>query len=301
MRILVSGASGLVGQALLPALRAEGHAVVRMVRPGGKGSAGDVAWDPRSALVDASAMEGADAIVHLSGASVAAGRWSRGRKAVLRTSRVGSTRVLVDALSQLRRKPRVLVSASAVGYYGDRGSEILTEASPAGTGFLALLSRDWEAEAARAQLSGIRTVMLRFGVILSARGGALSRMLLPFRFGVGGRFGNGRQWMSWITLEDSVGIIRAALSDERLTGPVNAVSPNPLQNAEFTHIVASALKRPAIFPAPAFALRLLLGEMADALLLASQRVQPTHLLALHYPFRSDTFAPALRALLNVPA
>jgi len=301
MRILVSGASGLVGQALLPALRAEGHTAVRMVRPGGKGSAGDVGWDPRSALVDASAMEGADAIVHLSGASIAAGRWSPGRKAVLRSSRVGSTRVLVDAVSQLRRKPRVFISASAIGYYGDRGSEILTEASHAGTDFLALLSRDWEAEAARAQLSGIRTVMLRFGIILSARGGALPRMLLPFQFGVGGRFGTGQQWMSWITLEDSVGIIRAVLSDERLTGPVNAVAPNPLQNAEFTRVVAAVLRRPAIFPAPAFALRLLLGEMADSLLLASQRVQPTRLLASNYPFRSDTFAPALRGLLNLPA
>jgi len=298
MRILVSGASGFVGQVLVAALRAEGHRVARLVRPGAEVSAGDVAWNPGSAAADVASMEGADAVVHLSGASIAGGRWTARRKALLQSSRIGSTRVLVDLISQLRQKPRVFVCASAVGYYGDRGGEILTEASSVGTDFLALLARDWEAEASRAQLSGIRTVMLRSGIILSAQGGALPRMLLPFRFGVGGRFGSGKQWMSWITLEDSINVIRTALMDERLAGPVNVVAPNPLQNVEFVRTVADVLNRLAIFPAPAFALRLLLGEMAEPLLLASQRVQPARLLSLGFAFRHRDFAAALRHLLG---
>ena len=298
MKILISGASGFVGQALVHALRADGHTVARMVRPGGEVSPGDVSWDPMSATSDVSAMEGADAVVNLSGASIAAGRWTQERKATLRSSRIGCTRVLVDTLLQLQHKPRVFLSASATGYYGDRAGEVLTEASPPGTDFLALLARDWEGEAVRAQHGGIRTVLLRFGIILSAHGGALPKMLLPFKFGAGGRFGSGQQWMSWIGLEDSIGIIRAALSDERLSGPVNVVAPHPIQNIEFTRIVAAAVRRPAIFPAPAFALRLLLGEMADPLLLASQRVLPERLLSLGYSFRSDDFATALRALLD---
>lgn len=298
MKILISGASGFVGQALVHALRAEGHTVARMVRPGGEVSPGDVSWDPMSATSDVSAMEGADAVVNLSGASIAAGRWTQERKATLRSSRIGCTRVLVDTLLQLQHKPRVFLSASATGYYGDRAGELLTEASPPGTDFLALLARDWEAEAVRAEHGGIRTVLLRFGIILSAHGGALPKMLLPFKFAAGGRFGSGRQWMSWIGLEDSIGIIRAALTDERLSGPVNVVAPHPLQNVEFTRIVAAAVRRPAIFPAPAFALRLLLGEMAGPLLLASQRVLPERLLSLGYSFRCDDFATTLRTLLH---
>jgi uncharacterized protein (TIGR01777 family) len=297
MKILISGASGFVGQALVHALRAEGHTVARMVRPGGEVSPGDVSWDPMSATSDVSAMEGADAVVNLSGASIAAGRWTQERKAALRSSRIGCTRVLVDTLLQLQRKPRVFISASATGYYGDRAGELLTEASSPGTDFLALLARDWEGEAVRAEHGGIRTVILRFGIILSAHGGALPKMLLPFKFGAGGRFGSGQQWMSWIGLEDSIGIIRAALTDERLSGPVNVVAPHPLQNIEFTRIVAAAVRRPAIFPAPAFALRLLLGEMAGPLLLASQRVLPERLLSLGYSFRFDDLATTLRALL----
>jgi uncharacterized protein (TIGR01777 family) len=297
MKILISGASGFVGQALVSALRAEGHTVARMVRPGGEVSPGDVSWDPMSATSDVSAMEGADAVVNLSGASIAGGRWTQERKATLRSSRIGCTRVLVDTLLQLQRKPRVFLSASATGYYGDRAGELLTEASSPGTDFLALLARDWEGEAVRAEHGGIRTVILRFGIILSAHGGALPKMLLPFKFGAGGRFGSGQQWMSWIGLEDSIGIIRAALTDERLSGPVNVVAPHPLQNLEFTRIVAAAVRRPAIFPAPAFALRLLLGEMAGPLLLASQRVVPERLLSLGYSFRCDDFASTLRALL----
>jgi uncharacterized protein (TIGR01777 family) len=233
----------------------------------------------------------------LSGASIAEGRWTGKRKAILRSSRVDSTRVLVDTLASLRRKPRVLVSASAIGYYGNRADEILTESSAQGTDFLSLLARDWEAEAMRAESSGVRTVLLRFGVILSATGGALPMMLMPFRYGVGGRLGSGKQWISWITLEDAVGIVRAAVFNEQLSGPVNVVTPNPVTNSEFTRIVAATLHRPAIFPAPAFALRLALGEMADALLLASQRVVPERLIAIPYPFRFADLSAALQAIL----
>jgi uncharacterized protein len=197
----------------------------------------------------------------------------------------------------IRRKPRVFVSASAIGCYGDRGDEILTESNAIGTDFLSLLVRDWEAEATRAEVSGIRTVLLRFGVILSSEGGALPQMLVPFKFGLGGRLGSGKQWMSWIALEDAVGIICSAIASENLAGPLNVVAPNPLTNADFTRIAAAVLHRPAIFAAPAFALRVALGEMAGALLLASQRVIPERLLAARYAFRLPEFESALRAIL----
>ncbi|HXQ27279.1 MAG TPA: TIGR01777 family oxidoreductase [Candidatus Acidoferrales bacterium] len=298
MKILISGGSGLVGKAVTTALCDDGHAVARLVRPGGAASAGDIRWDPMSASADLSAIEGTDVVINLSGAGIGNGRWTPVRKATLRSSRVDTTRVLVEALARLRRKPRVFVSASATGYYGDRGDEILTEASGPGTDFLALLARDWEAEAMRAGSMGIRTVVLRFGVILTAKGGALSQMLMPFRLGVGGRFGSGNQWMSWIALEDAVEIVRSAVLNERFAGPLNVVAPNPVRNSEFTRIVAAALHRPAIFPAPAFALRIVLGEMADALLLASQRAVPERLLATGYTFRFADFAAALRAILK---
>jgi uncharacterized protein (TIGR01777 family) len=243
-------------------------------------------------------MEGTDAVVHLSGASIANGRWTAERKAILRSSRIDSTRVLVDAMMHLRQKPRVFVSASATGYYGDRADEVLTESSEPGTDFLALLARDWEAEATRAEFGGIRTVRLRFGIILSADGGALPKMITPFKFGLGGRLGSGNQWMPWIVLEDAVGIAHAAIADERFAGVLNVVAPNPLRNTEFTRAVASTLHRPAIFAAPAFALRIALGEMAEPLLLSSQRVIPEKLLAIGYPFRFVDLAAALPALLH---
>jgi uncharacterized protein (TIGR01777 family) len=298
MKILISGASGLVGRALAGDLRAQRHQVARLVRPGSAASADDISWDPSAATVDVSAMEGADAVVHLSGASVAGGRWTPARKALLRSSRIDTTRVLVDALASLRQKPRVFVCASAIGCYGDRGDEILTESSAIGTDFLALVVRDWEAEAARAEICGIRTVELRFGVILSAEGGALAAMLRPFKFGMGGRLGSGKQWMSWISLEDAVGVVCSAITDEQLTGPLNVVAPNPLRNAEFTRITAAVLHRPAILATPAFALRIALGEMADGLLLASLRVMPERLLATGYQFRSPELELALRAILD---
>jgi hypothetical protein len=251
-----------------------------------------------SRTVDVAAIEGADAVVHLSGASIAQVRWTRARKEILRISRIGSTSLLVDSMARLRQKPRVFLSASAIGYYGDCGDEILTEMSSPGTDFLAGLARDWEAEAMRAQWIGIRTVILRFGVILSREGGALPRMLRPFKLGVGGRLGSGRQWMSWIALDDVVGIVRAAIANEELKGRLNVVAPCPIPNAEFTRVLASILHRPAIFPAPAFVLRLMLGEMADALLLASQRVRPERLLAAGYTFRHENMESALRAILE---
>ncbi|MGC1830980.1 MAG: TIGR01777 family oxidoreductase [Candidatus Acidiferrales bacterium] len=297
MKILISGASGMVGAALTKAFRAEGLTVAHLVRPGGAASNGAIRWDPATGTVDASAMEGADAVVNLNGASVAGGRWTPERKAILRASRVDATRALVNALARLRRKPRVLVSASAVGYYGDRSDEILTESSGAGAGFLAELARDWEAEAMRAEASGIRTVLARFGVVLSAEGGALPRMLTPFRMGAGGRLGSGKQWMPWIALEDAIGAIRFVIANAQVSGAVNVVAPNAVRNAEFTRTLAHALRRPAIFPAPAFALRLVLGEMADELLLASQRARPERLLAAGYAFRFDSLDAALHTIL----
>jgi uncharacterized protein (TIGR01777 family) len=297
MKILISGASGLAGTALTKSFRAERHTVAHFVRPGGAASPGDIAWNPARASVDVAAMEGADAVVHLSGASIGDGRWTAARKAALRSSRVDSTRLLVDALGKMRRKPSAFLCASAIGYYGNRGDEILTEESERGIGFLPLLARDWEAEAIRAEEIGIRTVRMRFGVILSAEGGALPQMIVPFKFGVGGRLGSGKQWMSWIALEDVVGITRAMIADERFHGAINVVAPEPVQNEGFTRVLAHVLHRPAIFPAPAFALRLAFGEMADALLLVSQRVRPARLAAAKYAFQCANLEAALRGIL----
>jgi uncharacterized protein len=295
MKILISGASGLVGTALTGALRAEGHTVAHFVRPGSAQAEGDVRWDPDKALVDLTAMEAAHAVVCLNGASIAGGRWTKARKQVLSDSRIHPVRLLVQSFERLKQKPRVFLCASAIGYYGSRGDEILTEASSGGTDFLSELCRQWQAEAMQAQGHGIRTACLRFGVILSIRGGALKQMLPPFKIGVGGRLGDGRQWMSWIALDDVVGSIRFTIDNESISGPVNVVAPRPVQNAEFTRVLASMLHRPAIFPAPAFVLRLALGELADALLLSSQRVEPERLAAARYSFRFNHIEPALRA------
>src|SRR5712692_11722559 len=296
MKVLVSGSSGLVGTALCRALQADGHSVIRLVRPGGSALAGDVRWDPTTGELDLAAAEGAAAVVHLAGASIAGGRWNEARKRVLRDSRVDATRRLVTALSQLKARPAVLVSASAIGYYGDRGDEKLTEQSAPGNDFLAQVARDWEAEALRAEQAGIRTACLRFGVILAANGGALAKMLPPFRMGVGGKIGSGQQWMSWLTLDDAVGILRHVLGDAKLRGAVNGVSPSPARNADFTRTLGQAVRRSTIFPMPAFAARLAFGEMADALLLSSQRVLPERLQAAGYVFRHPDLAGALQAV-----
>jgi uncharacterized protein (TIGR01777 family) len=297
MRIIISGASGLVGTALTRVLRADAHTVLHLVRARKEISPTEIRWDPLSAQVDVPAMEGADAVVHLSGASISEGRWTAARKEVLRSSRIDSTRILVDSLARLRQKPAVFVSASAVGYYGNRGDEILTESAGPGNDFLSLLARDWEAESVRAAQPGIRTVILRFGVILSPGGGALPQMIRPFKFGAGGRLGSGRQWMSWIALEDAIEIIRSSISNPAWDGAFNVVASEPVQNSQFAEIVGRVLHRPAIFPAPAFVLRLALGEMADALLLASQRAVPERLLQSGYRFRLADLETALRAML----
>ena len=297
MKIAISGASGFVGTSLTRALRVHGDDVRPIVRAGDKQQAGDIHWDPTSAFVDMAALEGTDAVLHLSGAGIADKRWSDERKRVLRSSRIDTTRVLVDAISRLQQKPKVFVCASAIGIYGDRDDEILTETSPHGPDFLSLLARDWEAEATRASHAGIRTVMLRFGIILDAHGGALPVMMRPFHFGVGGKLGSGKQWMSWIALEDVVEIIRAAIAKPELNGPMNVVSPNPVRNEEFTRILAHAMHRPALLPALAFALRLALGEMADALLLSSQRVQPSRLDSIGYTFRFSDLDTCIKTIL----
>jgi uncharacterized protein (TIGR01777 family) len=299
MRILVSGSTGFLGSSLIDVLEREGHTILRLVRPDTSKRAASgapaqtVRWDPVGGQIDAKAAEGADALIHLAGASIADGRWNAARKNLLRTSRIEATRHLIEALSKLQRPPRVIVASSAIGYYGNRGDETLTETTAPGGDFLSALCREWEAESARGTEFGAHVVMLRFGIILASHGGALARMALPFKMGAGGRIGSGRQWMSWLTLPEAVGMIRFALSNSKLAGPANAVAPNPIQNADFTHILAKTLHRPALFPAPAFALRLALGEMADALLLVSQRVKPSKLEQAGYQFAQPDLAAAL--------
>ena len=300
MRILVSGSTGFVGAALVEKLSRDGHGVARLVRRGTarrSASAGqsteEVRWDPVAGEFDAAAAEGADAIVHLAGASIAGGRWNDARKQLLRTSRIDATRHLIAELARLQRPPRVIVAASAIGFYGSRGEETLTETSAPGSDFLAKLCVDWEAEAARGARFGARVVHARFGIILAKDGGALPRMAMPIKMGVGGRLGSGKQWMSWATIEETVRILEFALGNSGLSGPVNVVTPNPARNDEFTRVLARTLRRPAIFPAPAFALRLALGEMAGGLLLVSQRVAPSRLAAAGYSFEQPELAGAL--------
>ncbi len=309
MKILITGSSGLVGTALARALTRSGDTVCRLVRP--QSAAGEgakegfaVAWNPATRELGGAGV-GADAVVNLAGASIADGRWTTQRKALLRSSRIDTTRALVGALAKMNARPSVLVSASAIGYYGDRGDEPLTEESKPGADFLAGLAQEWEAEALKAEALGICVVLARFGIILAREGGALAKMMLPFKFGAGGKLGSGEQWMSWVTLEDVVRILRFAIENASLRGAgnvapvrgaINIVSPQPLQNTEFTKALAKALHRPALFPAPAFALRLALGEMADALLLSSQRVVPQKLLQLGYSFKHSDLASALGAV-----
>ena len=301
MRILITGSTGLVGTALLSALARHGHIVGRLLRRqngmlGAAREGFDVAWNPATGELGEAAV-GADAVVNLAGASIAGGRWTKTRKQLLLTSRVDTTRALVSALAKMNARPRVLVSASAIGIYGDRGNEILTEESMPGKDFLAGLAREWETEALKAEALGTRVVLTRFGIILAKHGGALAKMLLPFKLGVGGKLGSGQQWMSWITLEDAVGIIRFALENGAARGAINVVAPQPAQNEEFTKVLAKTMHRPSLLPAPAFTLRFALGEMADALLLSSQRVRPQALEKLGYRFLYPELSAALNAVL----
>jgi uncharacterized protein (TIGR01777 family) len=298
--IAVTGASGFVGSALVPSLAAAGNRVVRLTRAGSTTSspAEDVVpWDPGAGVLDPGSLRGVEAVVHLSGESVATGRWTSLKKQRIRESRVGSTRLLSDTLARLERPPRVLVSASGVGYYGDRGAEPLREDSAPGKTFLAEVCRDWEAATRPASERGIRVVMLRMGMVLSPKGGALATLLTPFSLGAGGPVGTGAQYVSWITLDDLLAVVGYALSSESLRGPVNAVSPGAVTYGELARTLGRVLGRPAFLPLPAVVARLMFGEMADEVLLASARVEPARLQAAGYVFQQPTLEGALRHLL----
>lgn len=296
-RILVSGSSGLVGSALINSLRGAGARIARLARLSTAQGANEeerISWNP-SEPISPDAVSGFDAVIHLAGESIV-GRWSESRKAILRSSRIPATANLARALAQAKLKPGVFLSASAIGYYGNRGNELLTEDSIPGKGFTADLARDWEQASLPAADAGIRTVQMRIGIVLSRSGGALRKMLFPFEMGVGGRVGDGRQWMSWIDLHDVIGAIQHLLRSDLLHGPVNLVAPKAVTNAEFTKTLANVLSRPAIFPVPPFAARLAFGQMADELLLASQHVEPTKLISSGYPFRYPTLKQSLESM-----
>ena len=330
MKVAIAGSTGLVGTALTASLVREGHTVVRLMRCGtavkngkngerkapqgerrtataaaSRASVFQVGWNPNTCDLEGAPfgdeqdrVEGSDACVNLAGASIAGESWSQERKALIRSSRIHTTRELVCALEKLRARPKVLISASAIGYYGSRGDETLTEESKPGDDFLSRVCQEWEAEALKAEALGIRVVRTRFGIILAKHGGALQQMMRPFKFGVGGRVGSGQQWMSWVTLQDVVAIVRYAVENRAISGALNVVAPQPARNADFAKELGRAMHRPAAVPAPAFALEFALGEMAEALLLASQRVMPTRLGQLGYKFQHPDLPSALAAVLH---
>jgi uncharacterized protein (TIGR01777 family) len=295
-RIAISGASGLVGKPLCARLASHGWSVLRLIRGASAGPDG-IAWDPARGTIDTAGLEGLDAVVHLAGENLSAGRWTPERKAAIRRSRVDGTELLARTLAGLRRPPRVLISASAIGWYGDRGDEPLGEDAAPGSGFLAEVCAAWEAATEPARAAGIRVVLLRTGVVLAGDGGALPRMLTPFRLFAGGKVGSGRQWVSWIAHEDVLGAIEHLLHAEGVAGPVNLVAPGAATNAELTRTLGHVLHRPAWLPVPSFALRAAFGEMLS-LLLASARVEPRKLLASGYRFRHETLESALRTALG---
>ncbi|HNR30910.1 MAG TPA: TIGR01777 family oxidoreductase [Candidatus Hydrogenedentes bacterium] len=297
MRILVTGSTGLVGEAVVARLHARGDVPVRLVRGDGPFAETTAQWDPARGNIDVDGIEGLDAVVHLAGENIASGRWTAERKARIRESRVGGTRLLCEALAKTKQPPPVLISASAIGYYGDRGEELLDETSPPADDFLAEVCKAWEAATAPAVEAGIRVVHLRIGAVLSAKGGALARMVTPFKLGLGGVVGNGRQYMSWIAIDDLVTAIDHCIACDTLVGPVNAMAPNPVTNREFTKALGKVMRRPTLLPMPAFAVRLALGEMGIALLLTSTRATPKRLLDSDFVFRHPHIEGALRALL----
>jgi uncharacterized protein len=296
MKILVSGSHGLVGKALVASLTNDNHEIVRLVR-GDPRVGAEVEWHPNQGRIDVQHLEGFDVVVHLAGESIASGRWTDEKKRAIRESRVKGTSLLSESLARLSRPPSLFLSASAIGYYGDRGDELLRESSAPGKGFLPDVCIEWEKATRPAVEQGIRTVYTRFGLILDANGGALEKMLMPFRMGIGGKVGGGKQWMSWIALADVVNGLKFLIADTSARGPVNFVAPNPVTNAEFTRTLGRVLSRPTFLPVPAFGVRLAFGEMADALLLASQRVEPSVLKDKGFPFNWPTLEPALRRIL----
>lgn len=297
MRIIVSGSHGLVGKALIKALEADGHEIYRLVRHA-PNSEKEIEWSPDRYSIAISRIEGFDAVYHLAGESIASGRWDDEKKRKIRESRTKGTKLLADALANLSAPPQTLISASATGYYGDRGDELLTETSLPGKGFLADVCMEWEQATEHARAKGVRVVNTRFGIILDKEGGALAKMLTPFRMGIGGRIGDGKQWMSWIALDDVISALQFVLNNETLNSPVNFVAPNPVTNAEFTKTLGKVLSRPTIFPIPEFGVRLAFGEMADALLLSSQKVKPQKLEASGFQFRHPHLEQALKTILG---
>jgi len=292
MKVLITGATGLIGKALQKALRDKGHELLLASRKEPKDDS-YIQWDPENGFSDPERLEGIDAVVHLAGESISALRWTDEKKKAIRDSRVLGTRSVVDAISELKQRPSVLVASSAIGFYGDRGDDEVTETSKPGKTFLAEVCREWEAEARRAEDSGVRTVLLRTGIVLSKDGGALGTMLMPFKLGLGGVVGNGKQWMSWISLDDHVRVILAALEDEKIRGAVNSVSPNPVTNEEFTAVMGEVLYRPTFIPVPEFAVHLAFGEMGEALLLDSTKVVPKRLTDAGFEFKFPNLQKAI--------
>ncbi len=297
MRILISGTTGLVGTALIPKLEADGHEVIRLVRDKKLQGARQIHWSPENHQLDARLLEGCEVVIHLGGEGIASGRWTSARKKLLRDSRIKSTRLLAESVAKMNTKPHAFLCASAIGIYGDRDDAILDEHSSGGSDFLATLAQDWEAACLPAAAVGVRVIHLRFGVILSARGGALKKMLPIVRLGLGGVIGSGMQYMSWVSIDDVVHVIEWLLRHDEIDGPVNVVSPKPVMNRDFTRALSDALRRPTMLPVPGYVLRLLFGEMAVSTILASQHVYPAKLISNGYDFQHSELSAALRTLL----